>query len=188
MPRLAFVLRKHAGVDAHHLYGTRVVVTLPSSGDIVNLTPVGNNTLRWDHKTAGDTPVESGELLWEKDPDGILRWVINRAYSLGQIVPQYAGVMAELSGRGLSAELVDADGGGFLIRIDLPDHTFLLIGGGGNLPPRADQVERWHVQHEGVEDHIAVVFRSPNSGTADAAEMAEAAASYVRLAVASPRE
>lgn len=184
MPRLAIALRNQAEVEAHHLLGKRVVLTLPSSGENVNLIPVGNDTITWEHVTSEGVRLESGEMKWESDPSAIIRWVIRRAYSLTQIIPQYAHVVAEFRGHDLAAEVVAADAGGYLIRIDLPDHSFLLVGGHESLPPRADQVKQWHVQHEGIEDHIAVVYRSPTTGGTYVTEMVETTASYVRAVVA----
>ncbi|MFK4184332.1 hypothetical protein ACI2L4_09980 [Streptomyces sparsogenes] len=163
MVALATAIRDEAELDAQHLYGKQVIFSLPSSGDIVTLWPAPSKASRplslcWAHSTPDGKTIEGGYLEWGSDPKPFINWAISRAYSINQITPQYAPVVDALRGRGLNTSIAPADGGGFFIRIDLPDSTYLQVGGEENLPSRADQVKQWHAQHQSVNDNIAVVY------------------------------
>ena len=169
MTDLATALREGAQLEAHGLYGKQVVFTLPSSGDQITLWPAPPKPasrpilkLLWMRRTPQDNVVARGELPWTSDAKPVVDWAISMAYSADEIAPQYAPVLTTLHEHGIRASVVPVQGVGFLIRADLPDSTHLIIGGPEGLPSRADQVKQWHVQHEGADDHIAVVHHSPD--------------------------
>ncbi|MFF5962732.1 hypothetical protein ACFY64_03090 [Streptomyces collinus] len=164
MTDLATAIREGAELEAHGLYNKQVVFTLPSSGDQVTLWPAPPKPssrpvlkLLWMRRTPQDRVVDRGELPWTSDAKPFVTWAIGMAYSVDEIGPQYAAVLTALHEHGIRGYIVPVQGIGFLIRVDLPDSTHLIIGGPEGLPSRADQVEQWHVQHEGVNEHIAVV-------------------------------
>ncbi|MGW6461775.1 hypothetical protein ACWF94_38560 [Streptomyces sp. NPDC055078] len=166
MPQLCVAVRTHAKLHAQLTESrNQLVVTLPSSLDRLVLTS-GLNTGRprifWQLRTfLGTSKRECGYLDWSGDYIPLVQFVIDYAYSLQQMAPQYEGVIDALRGRGLDAQLIVAEGGGgFQIRINLPDGTFLLIGAGEFLPPRREQVEGWHVSHNAPDIQIAVVYDS----------------------------
>ncbi|AEY93233.1 hypothetical protein SHJG_7967 [Streptomyces hygroscopicus subsp. jinggangensis 5008] len=195
--RLGAELRTQAQLEVQVTEGERqLVIVLPSSLDQLWIT-AGHNSGRprlfWRRRTfLGTATDESGYLDWTADPAPLIRFVINYAYSRNQFAPQYQRVLDALRGRGLDAELAHADGGGFQIRIGLPDLTYLLIGADEILPPRPEQVQGWHVEHYGPEDHIAVVYdsmphnrpRGASRGGAHVDVMADHVARYVASVMA----
>ncbi|MBY8887228.1 hypothetical protein K7472_20595 [Streptomyces sp. PTM05] len=163
--QLGAELRAQAQLDVRVTEGERqLVIVLPSSLDQLWITPghsSGRPRLFWRRRTfLGTATDESGYLDWTADPAPLIHFVFNYAYSPSQIAPQYQRVLDALHGRGLDAKLAHAKGGGFQIRIGLPDLTYLLIGTGKSLAPRLEQVQGWHVEHHGPEEHIAVVYDS----------------------------
>lgn len=165
MSQLGVELRTRAQLDAQVTEdGRQLVIILPSSLDQLVFTPGqagGQPRLFWRRRTfLGTATDESGYLDWTADPAPLVRFVIHYAYARSQVAPQYQRVVDALRGRGLDAELAHADGGGYQIRIGLPDLTYLLIGAEKALPPRLEQVQGWHVKHYGPEERIAVVYDS----------------------------
>ncbi|MGW4490490.1 hypothetical protein [Streptomyces sp. NPDC004376] len=166
MTDLAIAIRERAELEANHNSDKSVLLTLPSSGDEIALWPAPSKpsslpTLFWLRRSPRGQNVDRGQLDWISDPRPIVDWVIGLAYSADEIGPQYAPVLTTLRNHNVNATLAQAPGIGFLLRVALPDSTYLVIGGGKGLPSRPDQVENWHVRHEGVSDHIAVVFQGP---------------------------
>ncbi|HEY8983365.1 MAG TPA: hypothetical protein VIU15_27775 [Streptomyces sp.] len=164
MVDLATAIKKGAQVDAYHNYGRAVVIPLPGSGDQVSIypgpqsSPASPPQLLWQRNNSSDVTVGGGKLPWPSDPQPIVDWVISMAYATDEIGPQYAPVLAALREHGLIAHIIAVKGVGHLIRVPLPDSTFLTIGGDKGLPARVDQVEDWHVQHHGVTQHIGVAY------------------------------
>jgi hypothetical protein len=165
MTDLAIAIREGAQVESNNLYGRSVVLTLPSSGDEVAIWPGPNKprpssplVLLWQRRTRQGTNIAHGELAWTNDPKPLVDWVIAMAYSIDEISPQYAPVLDTLRTHSMAGEIVPVQGVGYLIHIRLPDSTYLTIGGDEGLPSRAEQVKNWHVQHEGPDEHIGVVY------------------------------
>ncbi|MGW7521836.1 hypothetical protein ACWGJ2_40350, partial [Streptomyces sp. NPDC054796] len=166
MTDLAIAIREEAEVEVNHNFGKSVLVTLPSSGDEIALWPAPSKpsaplTLFWLRQTPEGKKTDHGQLDWPADPRPIVDWVISVAYSADEVGPQYAPVLATLHEHNVNATLTQVQGVGFLLHVALPDSTYLVIGEDEGLPSRPDQVENWHVQHEAVNDHIAVVFHGP---------------------------
>lgn len=166
MTDLAIAIREGAELEANHNYGKSVLFTLPSSGDEIALWPAPSKpssplTLFWLRRSPEGQKIGRGQLDWTSDPRPIVDWVIGMAYSAEEIGPRYASVLTTLHKHNVNATLTQVQGIGFLLHVALPDSTYLAIGGDEGLPSRPDQVENWHVQHEGVNDHIAVVFHGP---------------------------
>ena len=168
MTDLAIAIREGAQVESKNLYGKSAVFTLPSSGDEVTLWPAPVKPqpsspllLFWLRRSPEGKKIAGGELPWTSDPKPLVNWAIGMAYSADEIGPQYAPVLATLREHNVIANIVPVQGVGYLIHVALPDSTYLTIGGEEGLPSRADQVENWHVQHEGVAEHIGVVYHGP---------------------------
>ncbi|MET7784505.1 hypothetical protein ABZU94_39300 [Streptomyces mirabilis] len=166
MTDLAIAIREGAELEANHNFGKSVLFTLPSSGDEISLWPAPSKpssplTLFWLRRSPEGQKIGRGQLDWTSDPRPIVDWVIGIAYSADEIGPQYAPVLTTLHKHNVNAALTQVQGIGFLLHVALPDSTYLVIGGDEGLPSRPDQVENWHVQHEGVNAHIAVVFHGP---------------------------
>lgn len=168
MTDLAIAIREGAQVESNHLYGKTAVFTLPSSGDEVALWPAPIKPqsptplrLLWVRRSQEGKTIAGGELPWSSDPKPLVHWAIAMAYSDDEIAPQYAPVLATLRDYNVIANLVQVQGVGHLLHVALPDSTYLSIGGEEGLPSRVDQVENWHVQHEGVDEHIGVVYHGP---------------------------
>ncbi|WP_405542718.1 hypothetical protein OG478_13580 [Streptomyces phaeochromogenes] len=168
MTDLAIAIREGAQVESNHLYGKTAVFTLPSSGDEVALWPAPIKPqspaplrLLWVRRSQEGKTITGGELPWPSDPKPLVNWAISMAYSDDEIAPQYAPVLATLRDHNVIANLVHVQGVGHLLHVALPDSTYLSIGGEEGLPSRVDQVENWHVQHEGVDEHIGVVYHGP---------------------------
>lgn len=167
MTDLAIAIREGAQVESNHHYGKTAVFTLPSSGDEVALWPAPSKPqspsplrLLWVRQSQGKT-IAGGELPWPSDPTPLVNWAIGMAYSNDEIAPQYAPVLATLRRHNVIADLVHVQGVGHLLHVALPDSTYLSIGGEEGLPSRVEQVENWHVQHEGVDEHIGVIYHGP---------------------------
>ncbi|MFG2785721.1 hypothetical protein ACGFY7_48880 [Streptomyces prunicolor] len=167
MTDLAVAIREGAQVESNNLYGKSVVFTLPSSGDEVAVWPGPDRSqpsspvvLLWLRRSQQGAHIARGELLWTSDPQPLVDWAISMAYSADEIGPQYAPVLAMLREHNVVGEIVPVQGVGCLIHVRLPDSTYLTIGRdeGLGLPSRADQVTNWHVQHEGPDEHIGIIF------------------------------
>ncbi|MEU6357755.1 hypothetical protein ABZ896_52135 [Streptomyces sp. NPDC047072] len=165
MTTLAVAIREGAQVESNNNLGKSVVFILPSSGDEVTVWPGPDKpqptsplVLLWNRRSSQGANIAHGELPWTSDPKPLVDWAIAMAYSVGEIGPQYAPVLATLREHGVVGDIVSVQGVGYLIHVPLPDSTYLTIGGDEGLPSQADQVENWHVQHEGPAEHIGVIY------------------------------
>ncbi|MFE9882597.1 hypothetical protein [Streptomyces sp. NPDC005784] len=166
MTDLAIAIREGATLEANHNFGKSVLFTLPSSGDEVAVWPAPSKpssplTLFWLRRSPEGQKIARGELSWTSDPKPLVQWAIGMAYSADEIGPQYAPVLATLREHNVIANIVPVQGVGHLLHVALPDSTYLTIGGDEGLPSRVDQVANWHVQHEGVNEHIGVIYHGP---------------------------
>ncbi|WP_416974620.1 hypothetical protein [Streptomyces sp. 4F14] len=163
MVALAAAIRDGAQVDSDHHYGKSVTFTLPGSGDRVTVWPEGPRpsspfVLLWRRESPEGMTVDGGKLPWSVDPEPLVSWAITMAYPADEFATQYAPALVSLREHGMTADIAPAEGGvGYVIRIPLPDSTCLTIGGERNLPSRAELIENWHVQHQGIDRHIGVV-------------------------------
>ncbi|MEU9168584.1 hypothetical protein AB0D34_12435 [Streptomyces sp. NPDC048420] len=165
MTDLAIAIREGAEVESNNVFGKSVVFTLPSSGDEVTVWPGPDKSqpssplvLLWIRRSPQGTKIAGGELPWTSDPRPLVHWAIAMAYSVDEIGPQYAPVLATLREHNVIGDIVSVQGVGYLIHVPLPDSTYLTIGGDEGLPSQADQVKNWHVQHEGPDEHIGVIY------------------------------
>lgn len=165
MTDLAIAIREGAQVESNNILGKSVVFTLPSSGDEVTVWPGPDKpqpsaplVLLWQRRSPQGANIAHGVLPWPSDPKPIVNWAITMAYSTEEIGSQYAPVLATLREHNVIGDIVPVQGVGHLIHVRLPDSTYLTIGGDEGLPSRADQVKNWHVQHEGPDEHIGVIY------------------------------
>ncbi|MCA1217395.1 hypothetical protein [Streptomyces sp. 8L] len=118
--------------------------------------------LLWMRRTQQNSLVEHGTLLWTSDAKPFVDWAVQMAYSADEVGPQYTSVLTALREYGIEASVTHFQGTGYLVKVDLPDSTHLVIGGPEGLPSRLDQVEQWQVQHESANEHIAFVCHGPD--------------------------